>query len=333
MVVLQVKDLYLQNPYHQAAWQKIVLSENLRPEHNLSYTAGIYAGDQLVGTGSLQNNVIKEVAILKEYQGGEAFNLLLSHLMVQLSNRGYYHYFVFTKPFYQQTFEHIGFKVVATTKEACLLEKGNHSIADFVKKISKEVLKKNQQVGCIVMHANPFTNGHLYLIEKAAERCQQVIVFVVETNGGMFSYGERLALVKAGINHLKNVAVVGGGAYMVNFATFPSYFIEEEDQVIHYQTILDATIFKERIAPTINCAIRFVGEEPFSHTTYLYNQALIEVLPPEILVEVIPRKKNTDNQTICASKVREMIRASDSEKLSDFVPPTTRAFIEEKYHL
>lgn len=333
MTILQVKKINLQNPYHEGAWRKIVTSENLRVEHHLSYTAGVYAGEKLVATGSLQHNVIKEIAILPTYQGGEVFNQLLSHLMSELSNRGFYHYFVFTKPMYQETFEHIGFQKVAGTAEACLLEKGNQSIAEFVKFFSKKALKTDQQVGCVVMHANPFTNGHLYLIETAARDCAQVVVFVVEADEGMFSYEDRLALVKAGTRHLANVRVYGGGAYMVNFATFPSYFIEEEDRVIHYQTVLDATIFKEKIAPAIHCTVRYVGEEPLSHTTNLYNQALKEVLLPEIQVEAIPRKKSLTGKVISASKVREMIEAGESEELTDFVPATTRTFIQEKYHL
>ncbi|MGY3779167.1 [citrate (pro-3S)-lyase] ligase [Isobaculum melis] len=333
MTTLQVKKINLQNSYHQTAWQKILASENLRVEHHLSYTAGIYDGEQLIATGSLQRNVIKEIAILPHYQGGEVFNLLLSHLMSELSNRGFYHYFVFTKPMYQQTFEYIGFQKVAATAEACLLEKGNQSIDEFVKCFSKKEKGVKQQIGCIVMHANPFTKGHLYLIETAAKACAQVVVFVVEADEGMFSYQERIALVKAGTAHLSNVEVYGGGAYMVNFATFPSYFIEEEEQVIHYQTVLDATIFKEKIAPAINCTVRYVGEEPFSHTTNLYNQALKEVLLPEVQVQVIPRSASLDGQIISASKVREMIEAGASEKLADFVPATTRTFIQEKYHV
>lgn len=33
------------------------------------------------------------------------------------------------------------------------------------------------KIGCIVMNANPFTHGHRYLIQKAAERYDRLHVF------------------------------------------------------------------------------------------------------------------------------------------------------------
>ena len=46
-------------------------------------------------------------------------------------------------------------------------------------------------VACIVVNGNPFTNGHLRLVEYAAERHKYVLVLVVEEEGSDFTFRER----------------------------------------------------------------------------------------------------------------------------------------------
>ena len=36
------------------------------------------------------------------------------------------------------------------------------------------------KIGCIVMNANPFTNGHRYLIQQAAAQCDWLHLFLVD---------------------------------------------------------------------------------------------------------------------------------------------------------
>ncbi len=47
-----------------------------------------------------------------------------------------------------------------------------------------ESLKKfrhpGNKIGCIVMNANPFTNGHRYLIQQAAAQCDWLHLFLVK---------------------------------------------------------------------------------------------------------------------------------------------------------
>ncbi len=87
-----------------------------------------------------------------------------------------------------------------------------------------------QQIGAVVMNANPFTLGHRYLVEKAAKENDFVYVFVVSANTSLFSADERLQLVREGLSDLDNVVVVAGGDYMVSYATFPAYFCRTMSQ-------------------------------------------------------------------------------------------------------
>lgn len=77
---------------------------------------------------------------------------------------------------------------------------------------------------------------------------------------------------------LPNVICHDSGPYMISSATFPSYFLKDSDQVVRTQAALDLEVFK-KIADTLGIRRRYVGEEPNSHTTCLYNQVWPRSMP------------------------------------------------------
>lgn len=73
----------------------------------------------------------------------------------------------------------------------------------YINYISHYKVDKNI-VGAIVMNANPFTNGHRYLIEKALEEVEYLYVFVVESNRcSSYDYMEREWMVRKSTEDLK----------------------------------------------------------------------------------------------------------------------------------
>ena len=48
------------------------------------------------------------------------------------------------------------------------------------------------------MNANPFTKGHQYLVEKAAQESPHVYVFVLSEDKSLFSKEARFAMVQKG---------------------------------------------------------------------------------------------------------------------------------------
>ena len=89
---------------------------------------------------------------------------------------------------------------------------------------------------------------------------------------------------------------------------------------------LDATLFT-RIAAALNLTRRYVGEEPFSHTTSLYNEALAAVLPKAgVELVVIPRAQ-AQGEAISASHVRQLIHDGQIEAIRPLVPETTYAYL------
>lgn len=322
---MEITTLDLKDSYYYEQWQVLIEKEGLVIENldDITETFGIYEDDELIATGSYFENVLKYLAIEPDFQGGAVFNKLVSTLINELAAQNIFHVFVFTKPQYKQSFEYLGFQVVAETDVSVLLETGDYSINQYIADLPK-VDGKN--ISAIVMNANPFTLGHRYLVEQAAKASDYVYLFVVNQDASLFTTKERLNLIEQGTSDLDNVLVVSGGQYMVSFVTFPSYFIKSRADVATYQTQLDAQVFK-RVAKALHITKRFVGSEPYSPTTEIYNQSLAKVLPPEVSLEILDRKA-VQKDIISATKVRSAIQNNDLTKVQKYVPVTTFKFIK-----
>jgi cytidyltransferase-like protein len=181
-------------------------------------------------------------------------------------------------------------------------------------------------IGAIVMNCNPFTKGHRYLIEQALPMVDHLIIFVVEEDKSLFSFKERLAMVREGTKDLKNVTVVPSGNFILSQLTFPEYFLKIEDEDLTDNTEYDITLFAEAIAPKLHITYRFVGEEREDEVTAAYNLAMKKILPEHgIRLVEIPRKKVEDrNDTaISASLVRKRLEQESPEELADLLPEST----------
>ncbi|CAJ1181607.1 [Citrate [pro-3S]-lyase] ligase [Companilactobacillus crustorum] len=323
---METTTLNLKDSYYYKQWQSLIQNEGLVIENldDITETFGIYEDDKLIATGSYFENVLKYLAIDPDYQGGNIFNKLVSTLINELAAQNIFHVFVFTKPQYKKSFSYLGFNLIAETEYSALLETGDYSIDQYIAELPR-ISGKN--ISAIVMNANPFTLGHRYLVEQAAQKSDSVYVFVVNQDASLFKTSERLDLIKQGTADLDNVQVVSGGQYMVSFVTFPSYFIKSCSEVATYQTQLDAKVFK-RIASALKITKRFVGSEPYSPTTEIYNQSLQKVLPPEVELEILDRKA-IDQDIISATKVRQAIQANDLATVQKYVPETTYKFIKD----
>ncbi|KFN92615.1 citrate lyase ligase [Tetragenococcus muriaticus PMC-11-5] len=92
------------------AWKKLMVSANLQIEEYLDYTLGIYDGKKLIATGSIAENIIKCVAVCKDYQSENLVNWIITQLVEQLNEEGYFHYFLYTNPERETIFRSLGFK-------------------------------------------------------------------------------------------------------------------------------------------------------------------------------------------------------------------------------
>ena len=308
-------------------WLSLMHRSDLVEGEEVDYTVGIFDGDTLAATGSYHRNIIKYLVVCEPYQAENLLAKILNHLLEQMRSDGYSQFFVYTKPTNAIIFKSLGFKSVIAIDELLFMELGTPNFSHYL-----ELLQDHKQSGrgsAIVMNANPFTKGHQYLVEIAAQSSDQVYVFVLSEDRSEFSTADRMAMVKLGINHLENVTVLPTRDYMVSSATFPSYFLKEKAQMTlaKTQATLDSTLFKMRIAPVLDIKTRFVGEEPFSPVTDVYNQAMETVFADELALEIIPRLAVND-QTISATRVREAIEEQNKSLLLEFLPETTYQYLK-----
>ncbi len=308
---------------HLAAF---LAQSGLRLDENLQYYVVLCdAQGEIVCGGGFDNNIIKCVAVSEEARGLGLVNTLISHLRSEIANRGADNIFVYTKPENKQIFESLAFYTVGTSPQAILLESSKRGIIRLKKRLAKH--KKPGLNGAIVMNANPFTLGHLYLVQEAAKRCDNLYIFPVRADRSDFPYQDRYRLVKEGCASVTNAEILDGGQYIISEATFPTYFLKQMGQAAQTQAQLVLGIFANHIAPSLNIRVRFVGSEPLDLFTQTFNKTMLQVLPQHgIKVDVIERL-NSEAQPVSASRVRTLLKEGRLAETKTLVPPSTFAYL------
>lgn len=310
-----------------AEWIKLVEDNNLTAESQLDYTIGIFDEDKLIGTASLYKNIIKCVAICKDYTGNNLLAKMVTYLLDYLNEKKIFHVFLYTKPELAYLFKSLGFNEIVKTEQVIFMEMGYPDFMEYEYQLKK--IKKNVEVASsIVMNANPFTLGHLHLIEEAAKQSDWVYCFIVSEDSSEFTTEERINLVKQGCASVGNVTILPTEQYQVSSATFPSYFLKEHAKadVSAVQAKLDARLFRQSIAPILDIKKRFVGDEPYSEVTNIYNNSMKKEFGDQIELIVLDRL-TTENEVISATKVREAFQKNDFETIKIMVPKTTYDYL------
>ncbi|MBS4462396.1 [citrate (pro-3S)-lyase] ligase [Aerococcaceae bacterium zg-B36] len=319
------------NPFNKRHTQKVIQlleQEKIRLDKHLDYTCGIFNEDnQLIATGSCFKNTLRCIAVDSKYHGQGLMNKLISHLVSEQFERGNFHLFLYTKASCRNQFKDLGFYEIAYIEnQIVFMENKRDGFKDYLNQLTNISVQATQSTAALVMNCNPFTLGHQYLIEKAASENDIVHVFVVEEDASVFPYSVRKELVEKGTAHLKNVIIHSTGPYLISSATFPSYFQKDSTAVITSQTNVDCHIFTQ-IAQHLGITRRYVGTEPFSPTTDIYNQTMHKVLHKAgIDVILVPRMEN-EHGFISASTVRQYLKDNLMDKVKEMVPPATYDFL------
>ena len=196
------------------------------------------------------------------------------------------------------------------------------------------VFKKDEvagTIGSIVMNCNPFTLGHRYLIETVSKKCDVLYIFVVEEDKSIFSFEDRIELVRRGTKDLSNVIVIPSGKFIISQLTFNAYFQKEENNDIEIDPTNDVQLFATRIAPTLGITKRFAGDEPLDKITNQYNSTMKRVLPRFGLEFEVIKRKEEGGEVISASRVRRLLQNKEFEKIQRIVPVTTYDYLYNKY--
>ncbi len=305
--------------------ERLLEQEGIRRDRNLDYTCGIFDDEgDLIATGSCFKNTIRCLAVSGAHQGEGLLNRVVSHLMEVQTGRGFAHVFLCTKCQSARFFGDLGFYEIARVDgQLVFMENRRTGFADYCARLAET--RRSGTSAAVVMHANPFTNGHLYLVERSAAENDTVHLFVLSEESGLIPFGVRKKLVEEGVAHLPGVIVHDSGPYIISAATFPSYFLRDEDAVAQAHARLDVAVFGH-IAAALGIKRRYVGEEPSSGVTACYNRIMAEELP-RLGVEciVIPRL-TVGGRVVSASAVRQAIHDGALDTVLDMLPPATADF-------
>lgn len=304
-------------PGLQAAHARLLTGAGLRLEEAGECTALLLADDgALLACGTRSGKVLRQIAVSPEAEGGGACAEVVSALLQDATAHGVPHPFLFTAPGKSGLFRSLGFTPLAQTPDMLMMEHGRGGLRRFLSGIA---VGPERPVGCIVCHANPFTLGHRHLIDYAAARCAQVLVFVLSDTDSLFPPELRLRLVREGTADLPNVRAYPGGDYLISPATFPAYFLKDQARAPEAKCDLDLTLFGSAIAPALHITERFVGQEPTCAVTAQYNRRMQAILPAYgIHVTEIPRLS-----AISATTVRARLQEGDLAAVRALVPETT----------
>ncbi len=319
------------SPFERRAVESLLAKSGLRWEGSPRYTALIEDGDEnLAATASLDGCVIKMTAADEKWREAGLSATVISALMRTAAEHGIYHLFLYTKPETSVKFESLGFRLIAESPRAVLMECGTPGAAQY-----RDFLEKNKAVVCgtagaAVMNCNPFTLGHLYLIEQAAAQCGVFYVIAVEEDASVFPFADRIDLIKRGTAHLANVRVLPSGSYAVSSATFPTYFLKDKAELsaAKVQAELDAALFGALYVPGLGLSRRFVGTEPLCRVTCVYNEALKNILPRYGCEITEIARKEAGGAPISASRVRAALVSGSAEELALLLPPVTLEYIK-----
>lgn len=333
-------------------------AEGIRLDANLDYTCGMYDDEMnIIATGSCFGNTLRCLAVSSEHQGEGLMNQIISHLIEVQFERGNTHLFLYTKCSSAKFFGDLGFYEIARIDEQIVfMENRRTGFKNYLKKLEEssalqlQTLTKDtsantatlqsdnalpdtstadRKIAALVMNANPFTFGHQYLVEKAARENDLLHLFIVSEDASLVPFKVRKQLVMEGTAHLDNICYHDSGPYIISNATFPSYFQKDENAVIESHAMLDLTIFTE-IAQTLGINRRYVGEEPTSLVTGIYNNIMSEKLPENGIECIIVPRKTDGKKAISASTVRQAIKDNDVDTLKKLVPESTLQYFESK---
>lgn len=310
-------------------WEDLLHQEGIRKDLNIEYTIGLLnEKGRLIATGSCFRNSLRCLAVDSEYQGTGLLGQTVSALVDFQYQRGNTHIFLYTKCESARHFQMLGFYEIARVKDkAVFMENKPYGFTSYVKNLEKG----SGLQSAVVMNANPFTLGHRWLVEKACRESDGVHLFIVSEDVSQFPFAVREKLIREGTGDLKNIIYHPTKDYLVSTSTFPSYFLKEPEQDVRIQAMLDAQIFIQ-LAKALNITSRYVGQEPISVVTNIYNDALKEALSAENINCIeIPRREFED-QVISASRVRDLLLQNDYESIKNLVPHSTYEYLIAHYN-
>ena len=297
-------------------------------DEGIQYTTLVRNGeDEIIAAASLQENVIKCVAVDDRCQGEGLTGTLMTAIRREAMARKLRHLFLYTKPQNNMMFSGLGFYEITRTGSVLLMEDRRKGFETWVESIRCDGARGT--IGALVMNCNPMTLGHRYLIEQAAAQCDFLYLFILSEDKSAVPAADRRWIVETAVADLKNITVVGTDRYLVSSATFPDYFLKDKSRSGQVWTELDVAVFC-RLAKALGISKRFVGTEPFCPVTNAYNAAMAEALPAAGVELVQVPRLEKDGTAISATAVRKLVAKGRWQEMEPLVPRATYDYFSKE---
>ena len=323
----EICDMPLSLKSNRTRVERFLADNGLRLEDVDYYAVATDDDGNIVVGGGLQGNVIKCIAVGEAARETGLSNKLISHLIGMATQQGADSVKVFTKPENSTIFQSMGFKIIASSPKAILMENGVRGISRYIDYLRRVRGDRPDGAAAIVMNANPFTLGHRYLVAQASQEASTLYVIAVKEDRSTFSYQERLAMIQAGCEDLDNVVVVEGSDYAISELTFPTYFLKQVTDATDTHITLDLDLFARHIAPALGVTTRVVGSEPIDALTARYNELMLEQLPQHGITVKTVERLMLDGQPVSASRMRKWLAEWSLSQAAALVPQTTEPYL------
>ena len=313
-------------PADKNSFQKIdslLEEEGIQRDANLDYTCAIFDDKlNIIATGSCFGNTLRCLSVSSRHQGEGLLNEIVTHLINVQFERGNTHIFLYTKPCTAKFFSDLGFyEISKVANQIVFMENKKNGFDNYLKNLQIPK-QKSASTAALVINANPFTLGHQYLVEKAAAENEILHLFMVSEDSSLIPFSVRKQLILEGTAHLSNICYHETGPYIISKSTFPSYFQKDQAAVIESQARIDLNIFT-RIAHHLGIQKRYVGEEPTSLVTGIYNKIMLEELPKQDIDCLVIPRKGYSKGPISASTVRQALKEGNMDILKELLPPSS----------
>lgn len=318
---------------------RLLIENGLRAEKNIDFLLGLYEDGELLATAGAFRDSLRLIAVKKERQGEGLLSRLIGEVISREFSRGYSKLFCYTKAENSVKLREFGFFELVSFAGFVFMENDRNGLQSYVKRLKQEgeeqekglnITNEQGPISAIVMKADPFSLGHLFLCDLACEKSRVVHLFIVREDRAFFSFQERQALINEGLKNKKNIIFHDTSSYLISSGVFPQYFVQDDGEAAKIQSGLDSKLFI-KIAKELSITKRFVGDEELSPTTEIYNRTLLETLPKEgIELEIIKRKR-LGSDIISASLIRKLIAEKSFDKIRELVPESSFNHIVQKY--
>jgi len=218
-----------------------------------------------------------------------------------------------------------------------LIGDGISGLENWERQIKAE-LGPSKPDALVILNANPFTTGQLYLAQIASRRCTRLLVLVIqgkpesggkgnhENTGIVFPFPERLKMAEEGLEGIPNATVLPSGPYIISRDDYPQGYLKKDYGAAQAHGILDSMVLAH-VCESLGIRTVFAGDEPRDELSEIHlNSMRLQFQGSAICLKVAERKRIGDRY-ISSSLARLAMAEKNRDGLSSLVPEKTLEFI------